>query len=94
MPPLFVHTTVEPTPIVMLAGLKPEFVTETWTVVGCSFGVGVGVGLGGCVGVGVGVVACVGTTATIVGVAVELATCVGVAVGASEGVAVRLDVVG
>jgi hypothetical protein len=75
MPPLFVHTTVEPTAIVMLAGVKPEFVMETWTVVGCSFGVGV--------------VAWVGTTATTVGVAVGLAACAGVAVGASEGVAVR-----
>jgi len=89
MLPLFVHTTVEPTTIVMLAGLKPELVTETWTVVGCSFGVGVG--LGACVGAGV--VACVGTTATTVGVAVGLATCVGVVVGASEGVAVRPDAV-
>jgi len=93
MLPLFVHTTVEPTAIVMLAGLKPELVTETWTVVGCSFGVGVGVGLEACVGVGAGVVACVGTTATTVGVAVGLATCVGVVVGASEGVAVRPDAV-
>ena len=73
----------------MLAGLKPELVTETWTVVGCGFGVGVG--LGACVGAGV--VACVGTTATTVGVAVGLATCVGVVVGASEGVAVRPDAV-
>src|SRR5574340_34876 len=93
MPPLFVHTTIEPAAIVMLAGVKPELVTETWTVVGCSFGVGVGVGLGTCVGDGFGVVARIGTPTTIVGVAVGLAICVGVAVGPSEGVAVRPDVV-
>ena len=56
---------------------------ETWTVVGCRFGVGVGAG----------VVAWVGTAATTVDVAVGLAACVEVAVGASEGVAVRPGVV-
>jgi hypothetical protein len=90
IPPLFVQITVVPTVIVMLAGLKPESVTVTWTVDGCGFGVGVGVAAR--VGAGVGVAACAGITLAV-GVAVGLAMCVGVGVDASVDVTVGPDAV-
>ena len=55
--PAFFQITIVPTVIVRWAGLKPESVTVTRTIVGGGFGVGVAVGVGtaALVGVAVGV---------------------------------------
>lgn len=81
MAPSFAQITVEPTEIVIMAGLKPELSTLTLTIVG--FGVDVAVGTGVVVAVGT----TVGVTCTL---GIGVGASVGAGVGTSVGTAVEL----